>query len=98
MAGSLAKKRDALFDRHIQHVVDRLAAHRHIQRLAVEARALARAAGHLHIGHEVELRGDHAFALALLAAAALHVEAEAARLVPRSTASGACVKRSRMLS
>ena len=75
------EERDAFLDRHVQHVVDRLAAHRHLQRLAVEARALARAAGHLDVRHEVELRGDHAFALALLAAAALDVEAEAAGLV-----------------
>src|SRR6185295_5051140 len=42
---------------------------------------LARAARDLDVGHEVELRRDHALALALLAPAALDVEAEAARLV-----------------
>ena len=36
---------------------------------------------HFDVGHEVELGGDHAFALALLAAPALDVEAEAAGLV-----------------
>ena len=39
------------------------------------------AARHLDVGHEVELRRDHAFALALLAAAALDVEAEPSGLV-----------------
>ena len=80
-AGSAAKNVDAFFDRHVQHVVDRLAAQRDLQRLGVEARALAGAAGHLDVGHEVELRGDHALALALLAAAALDVEAEPPGLV-----------------
>ena len=47
----------------------------------VEPRPLAGAAGYLHVGHEVELRGDHSFALALFAPAALDVEAEPPRLV-----------------
>src|ERR1019366_2776610 len=50
-------------------------------RLRSEARALADRACHLHIRHEVELRGNHAFALALFAAAALHVKAEPAGLI-----------------
>ena len=72
---------DALLHRHVQHVVDRLAADGDLERLAVEARALARAARDLDVRHEVELRRDHAFALALLAAAALDVEAESPGLV-----------------
>src|SRR5215510_2757085 len=72
---------DALLDRHVQHVVDRLAAQRDLQRLAVEARALADAACDLDVGHEIQLRGDHAFTLALLAATAFDVEAESSRLV-----------------
>ena len=52
------EERHAFFDRHVQHVVDRLAAERDLQRLAVEARALARAARDLDVGHEVELRRD----------------------------------------
>ena len=84
MAGSLREERHAFLDRHVQHVVDRLAAQRDFERLAVEARALAGAARHLDVGHEIELRRDRAFALALLAAAALDVEAEAARPCSRA--------------
>src|SRR5439155_10706505 len=61
--------------------VDRLAAERDLERLAVEPRPLARAARHLDVGHEVELRRDRALPLALLAAAAFDVEAESPRLV-----------------
>ena len=35
----------------------------------------------LDVGHEVELRGDDAFALTLLAAAAFHVETEPAGFI-----------------
>src|SRR5207244_2796974 len=62
-------------------VVDGFSTHRHVQRLAVEPRSLACAAGHLHVGHEIKLGGDYAFSLALLASAALDVEAEASGLV-----------------
>lgn len=75
----------AFLHRHVEHVVDSLSAQRHIQRLAVEPRAFARAAGHFHVGHEVKLRGDHAFSLAFFATAALDVKAEAARLVAART-------------
>ena len=59
-----------------------LAAKRDLECLAVEPGALTRAAGHLHVGHEVELRPDHPFALTLLAAPAFDVEAESPSLVP----------------
>ena len=62
-------------------VVDRLAAHRDLERLAVEPRAFAGAARDFDVRHEVELRRDRALALAFLAASALDVEAEAAGLV-----------------
>ena len=75
------EERHAFFNRHVQHIVDRLAAQRHFERLAVESRALARAARDLDVGHEVQLRRDRAFALTFLATPALHVEAESARLV-----------------
>src|SRR5262245_62127880 len=77
----LLKERDALLDRHVQHVVDRLAAQRDLQRLAVETRALADAARDLDVGHEIELRGDDTLALTLFAATALDVEAESSWLV-----------------
>src|SRR4029079_12163959 len=75
------EERDAFLDRHVQDVGDRLAAERHFERLAVEARPLADAAGDLDVGHEVQLSRDGAFSLALFAAPALDVEAETPRLV-----------------
>ena len=51
----------------------------HVEHLGLEARAVALVAGHVHVGHEDHLDLDVARALALLAAAALHVEAEGAR-------------------
>ena len=53
----------------------------HLQRLAVVALALADVAGDVDVGQEVHLDLDDAVALAGLAAAALDVEREAARLV-----------------
>jgi hypothetical protein len=52
-----------------------------LERLAVVALALADVAGHVDVGQEVHLDLDHAVALAGLAAAALHVEAEAPGVV-----------------
>ena len=66
---------------HLQHVVDVLALEADLQRLAVEAPALADRAGHPDVGEEVHLQPVGAVALARLAAAARLVEAEAARLV-----------------
>ena len=66
--------------------MDVLALVLHFKRLAVVALALADIAGHVHVGQEVHLDLDQAVALTGLAAAALDVEAEAARLV----AAGAC--------
>ena len=70
-----------LLDRHVEHVGDRLALERHLERLAVVALALADVAGDVDVGQEVHLDLDDAVALAGLAAAALDVEAEAAGLV-----------------
>ena len=52
-----------------------------LQRLAVVAAALAGVAGDVDVGQEVHLDLQQSVALAGLAAAALHVEAEAAGLV-----------------
>ena len=79
--GLACEKRHAFLDRHVQNVVDGLAAERHLECLAVEARALAGAACDFDVRHEVQLRGDDPFALAFLAAAAFDVEAETSRLV-----------------
>ena len=72
---------DALVDRHLQHVGDRLAAEVDFQRLAVVALALADVALDVDVGQEVHLDLDDAVALAGLAAPALDVEREAAGLV-----------------
>ena len=71
----------ALLHRHVEHVGDRLVLELHLQRLAVVALALADVAGDVHVGQEVHLDLDDAVALAGLAAPALDVEREAARLV-----------------
>ena len=70
-----------LLDGHLQHVVDAVALVQDVQGLAVVALAVAHVAGHVHVGQEVHLDLDQAIALAGLAAAAAHVEAEAARRV-----------------
>jgi len=70
-----------LLDRHVEHVGDGFAAEQNVQRLAVVALALADVAGDVNVGQKVHLDLDHAVALAGLAAAALDVEREAARLV-----------------
>ena len=75
------EERARLLDRHLQHFVDVLALVADLERFAVVALALADVAGHVDVRQEVHLHLDHAVALAGLAAAALDVEAEAARLV-----------------
>ncbi|GJD71291.1 hypothetical protein MMMDOFMJ_4246 [Methylobacterium gnaphalii] len=70
-----------LLDRRVEDVGDRLAAILHLQGLAVVALALADVAGDVDVGQEVHLDLDDAIAGAGLAAAALHVEGEAPRLV-----------------
>src|SRR5262249_24047041 len=70
-----------LLHRHVEYVGDRFAAKQDFQRLAVVALALADVAGDVDVGQEVHLDPDYAVALAGLAAAALDVEREAARLV-----------------
>ena len=72
---------DAFLDRHLQDVGDRLALESDLQGLAVVALALALVALDIDVGQEVHLDLDDAVALAGLAAAALHVEGEAAGLV-----------------
>ena len=66
---------------HFQHVRDALALVVHLERFAVVALALADLAGHVNIGQEVHLDLELTVARAGLAAAAAHIEAEAARAV-----------------
>ena len=68
-------------DGHVEHLGDALALVLHFQGFAVVALALAHVARHVDVRQEVHLHLDHAVALAGLAAAALDVEAEAARAV-----------------
>ena len=70
-----------LLDGHLQDLGDVLALVVDLERLAVVALALADLARHVHVGQEVHLDLDDPGPLARLAAAALDVEAEAARLV-----------------
>ena len=72
---------ERLLDGHRQHVGDRLALEAHLERLAVVALAVALLAGHVDVRQEVHLDLDLPVAAADLAAPALDVEREAARLV-----------------
>ena len=80
MRREVLEQRQRLVDGQLEHVGDRLAAVLDLERLAVVAPSLALLAGHVDVGQEVHLDRDHAVALARLAAPALHVEREAARL------------------
>ncbi len=66
---------------HLQHFMDALALEANLQRLAVEATALAHRTGHPHISQEIHLQPVGAVAFAGLAATARLVEAEPPRLV-----------------
>ena len=76
-----AEKRHRLVHRHVQHVGDVHALVGDVQGLAVVTLAVAGFARHIDRRQEVHLDLHHAVALAFLAAAALDVEAEPARLV-----------------
>src|SRR5690606_5520598 len=72
---------ERLLDRHVEHLGDRLALVVDLQRLAVVAGAVAHLARDIGVRQEVHLDLDGAVAGARLAAPALDVEAEPARLV-----------------
>src|SRR6185369_2063239 len=69
---------ERLGDGHLEDVGDRLALEVDLQRLAVVALAVADLARDVDVGQELHLDLEDAVALAVLAAAALDVEAEAA--------------------
>ena len=77
----MGEELERLLDRHLEHVGDRLALEADLERLAVVALAVALLARHVDVGQEVHLDLDLPVAAAHLAAAALDVEREAARLV-----------------
>lgn len=66
----------AWIDGHFQYIVDVDIVELHFQRIRLEAFAVAGFALQHKVGHELHLYGDGSFALALLATAALAVEAE----------------------
>src|SRR5688572_29981161 len=76
-----AEELDAFLNRHLKDVGNRFAFEGYFQGLAVVACAFALVALDIDVGQEVHLDLDDAIALAGLAAAALHVEGEAAGLV-----------------
>ena len=70
-----------LVDGHLQHVGNAFSLEAHFERFAVVAFAVARFAGHEHVGQKVHFDVFVAVALARFAASAAHVEAEAPRFV-----------------
>src|SRR5690606_38839356 len=80
-ARHLLEEVERLVDGHLEHVRDVAALVVDLERLAVVAPAAADVAGDVDVGQEVHLDLDQPVALARLAAAALHVEAEPPRRV-----------------
>ena len=66
---------------HLEHLGDALFLVHHLQRFAIEAVAVADGARDPDVGQEIHFEPVRAVAVARFAAAALHVEAEPARLV-----------------
>ena len=79
--GDVLQEAGRLADRHVQHVGDAGLAVLDLQRLAVVAPPAAGLALDVDVGQKVHLDAQDAVALAGLAAAALHVEGIAPRLV-----------------
>jgi len=80
-SGHVAEKVEAVIDGHLEDVGDVEAFVGDFERLAIEATATARLAGHIDRRQEIHLDLDHAIAFAVFATPALHVEAEPARPV-----------------
>ena len=74
----LAEELDGLIDSHFKYVVDVGVVEAYLQRVGLEALAVARLALQHQVGHELHFHGDGTFALAFLATAAFAVEAEVA--------------------
>ena len=79
--GDVFEKGAGLLHCHVQNIGDGLPLILYLKRFAVVARALAHLAGHIDVRQKVHGDLDNAVALAGLAAAALDIEAEAARPV-----------------
>ena len=78
--GGIGKERAGLADLHAEQIGDIFSLPAHFERVAGKSRATANFTGHPHIGEEIHIEPHRAISLAGLAAAAGHVEAEAARL------------------
>ena len=95
IGGHRLEEVERLRHRHLEHLGDVLALVAHLERLAVVALALADLAGHVDVGQEVHLDLHEPVALAGLAAPALDVEREAARLVAAHPRLRACARTGR---
>ena len=73
------EERQRLAHGQVEHLIDVAALVPHLEHLRPEALAVALLARHEHVGEELHLDADDAFALAGLAAAAGHVEREMTR-------------------
>ena len=71
-------------DGKLEQVGDRVAVEANLQRLLVVTATVTNLAEHVDVGQEIHLDAALAFALAGLAAAALHVEGEASGLIARA--------------
>src|SRR5207253_11405778 len=76
----LAKEGDRFANRHVQYVVNVLAAITNVQHLLLETRALAFFANQFDIGEKLHLNGDGAVALANFTTAAGHIKRKVRRL------------------
>ena len=79
--GDVFEDGDGVFDRQVEQVGDAVAVELYRERLLIVAASVTYFAEDVDVGQEVHLDAALAFALAGLAAAALHVEGEAAGLV-----------------
>ena len=87
---------EGFFDGHVEDVGDGVAVELDVEGLLVVTASVADFAGDVDVGEEVHLDAALAVALAGLAAAAVDVEGEAARLVAALGDSGSMAKRSRI--
>ena len=81
IGGMFSKWLERFLHVHLEHLGDALFAIHDLQRFAIEAMAVADGAGDPDVGEEIHFEAIRAVAFAGFAAAALHVEAEPARLV-----------------
>ena len=78
---NIFEKLQRFVDGHVEQVGNRVALVAHGERFGVVAAAAADFAGDVHVGQKIHFDAAQAVALAGFAAAAFHVEAEAAGLV-----------------